>query len=59
MKGNRRPLDCGKHRRSLPARSAVPVAAFARMHTARQALGTLTSSATRVTLKVSHSFPIP
>ncbi len=34
MKGSRRPLDCGEHRRSLPARSAVPVAAFAIMQTA-------------------------
>ncbi len=32
-KGRRRPLDCGEHRRSLPARSAIPVAAFARMQT--------------------------
>ncbi len=55
----RRLLDCGEHRRSLPARSAVPVAAFARMQTARQAFGTLTSSATPATLKVSHCFPIP
>ncbi len=29
----RRLLDCGEHRRSLPARSAISVAAFARMQT--------------------------
>ncbi len=57
-KRSRRPLDCGEHRRSLPARSALPATAFARMQTARQDFGTLTSSATPATLSPfppSHS----